>query len=191
MDCNLPGFSIHGDSPGKNAGCHALLRGSSQLKDWAQVSRTAGGFFMVWATREDPKKGMYLKLCLSLDASCLDFPVWPFKEFPPRTVIDFSNSISLLVSCSVGTHHLACCAPLNKCLFNKLLKISLPIFLMGFFNMSETFVIWLKIFSHYFYVFLKFLFMPIFCCCCCCLKVCVSMGLCGQSYQFFFYCIPV
>ena len=29
MDCNLPGSSVHGDSPGKNTGigCHALLQG--------------------------------------------------------------------------------------------------------------------------------------------------------------------
>ena len=29
MDCSLPGFSVHGDSPGKNTGvgCHALLQG--------------------------------------------------------------------------------------------------------------------------------------------------------------------
>ena len=29
MDCNLTGFSVHGDSPGKNTGvgCHALLQG--------------------------------------------------------------------------------------------------------------------------------------------------------------------
>ena len=29
MDCNLPGISVFGDSPGKNTGvcCHALLRG--------------------------------------------------------------------------------------------------------------------------------------------------------------------
>ena len=30
MDRNAPGFSVHGDSPGKNTGvgCHALLRGN-------------------------------------------------------------------------------------------------------------------------------------------------------------------
>ena len=30
MDCSLPGSSVHGDSPGKNArvGCHALLQGN-------------------------------------------------------------------------------------------------------------------------------------------------------------------
>ena len=29
MDCNWPGSSVHGDSPGKNTevGCHALLQG--------------------------------------------------------------------------------------------------------------------------------------------------------------------
>ena len=29
LDCNLPGSSVHGDSPGKNTrvGCHALLQG--------------------------------------------------------------------------------------------------------------------------------------------------------------------
>ena len=29
MDCNPPGFSVHGDSPGKNTGvgCHFLLQG--------------------------------------------------------------------------------------------------------------------------------------------------------------------
>ena len=29
MVCNSPGFSVHGDSPGKNTGvgCHALLQG--------------------------------------------------------------------------------------------------------------------------------------------------------------------
>ena len=28
VDCSLPGFSVHGDSPGKNTGvsCHALLQ---------------------------------------------------------------------------------------------------------------------------------------------------------------------
>ena len=31
MDCSLPGFSVHGNSPGKNTGVgsHSLLRGSS------------------------------------------------------------------------------------------------------------------------------------------------------------------
>ena len=54
MDCSLPGSSAHGDSPGKNTGvgCHAPpSRGSSQPRDWTQVSCITGGFFTVWTTR--------------------------------------------------------------------------------------------------------------------------------------------
>ena len=43
------------DSPGKNTGmdCHSLLQGSSQPRDWTQVSCTAGKIFTNWAIRED------------------------------------------------------------------------------------------------------------------------------------------
>ena len=53
MDCSPPGFSVHGDSPGKNTGvgCHALLQGE-QPRDQTQVSCIVGGFFTVCATRE-------------------------------------------------------------------------------------------------------------------------------------------
>ena len=52
MDCSLPGSSVHGDSPGKNTGvdCMPSSRGSSQPRDQTQVSHTAGGFFITWAT---------------------------------------------------------------------------------------------------------------------------------------------
>ena len=33
--------------------------GSSQLRDWTQVSCIAGGFFTIWATREAPSTGDY------------------------------------------------------------------------------------------------------------------------------------
>ena len=50
MDCSPPGFSLHGDSPGKNTrlGCHDLLQGIFPT----QVSYIAGRFFTVWANRE-------------------------------------------------------------------------------------------------------------------------------------------
>ena len=46
--------SVHGDSPGKKTECLAMpsSRGSSQPRDWTQVSCIAGGFFTIWATRE-------------------------------------------------------------------------------------------------------------------------------------------
>ena len=36
MDCSLPGSSVHGDSPSKNAGvgCHALLQGIFPTQRW-------------------------------------------------------------------------------------------------------------------------------------------------------------
>ena len=54
IDCSLPGFSVHGDSPGKNTGvgCHDLLQGIFPTRDGTLVSLIAGGFFTIWATRE-------------------------------------------------------------------------------------------------------------------------------------------
>ena len=107
MDCNQPGSSALGDSPGKNpgVGCLALPqgifptqesnsglphcgqipyhlrhqrnpwilelvaypfpRGSSQPRNWTEVSCIAGGFFTSWATRYKgtPNK-TYLSTCI-------------------------------------------------------------------------------------------------------------------------------
>ena len=45
MDCNLPGSSVHGDSPGKNAGvdCHSLLQRIFLTQRLNPVSCIAGG----------------------------------------------------------------------------------------------------------------------------------------------------
>ena len=49
-----PGSSVHGDSPGKNngVGFHALLQGISPTQGSNPVSRIAGEFFKVWASKE-------------------------------------------------------------------------------------------------------------------------------------------
>ena len=54
MDCSLPGWSVHGDSSGKNigVGCHPPSRGSSQPRDRTQVSHIAGRFCTVCITRK-------------------------------------------------------------------------------------------------------------------------------------------
>ena len=51
MDCILPGFLVHGDSPGKNTGVIAMpsSRGSSQPRDGTQVFHISGRFFTIWA----------------------------------------------------------------------------------------------------------------------------------------------
>ena len=57
MDCNLPGFSVHDYSPGKNTevGCHALLQGIFPTQGSNRGQRIAGGFFTISATREAPQ----------------------------------------------------------------------------------------------------------------------------------------
>ena len=48
--------------PGKNTGvgCHFLLWGSSQPRDWTWVSGIASRLFTVWATREAPSPYVFI-----------------------------------------------------------------------------------------------------------------------------------
>ena len=54
MDHSLPGSSVHGVLQARILGSVAIpfSRGSSQARDWTQVSCIAGWFFAVGATRE-------------------------------------------------------------------------------------------------------------------------------------------
>ena len=54
VDCNLPGFSIHGILQARILEWVAIpfSRGSSQFRDWTQVSHIAGKFFTKFDTRE-------------------------------------------------------------------------------------------------------------------------------------------
>ena len=53
MDCSPPGSSVHEIFQASILEWVAIsFRGSSQPRDWTQVSCTAGGFFTNWATRE-------------------------------------------------------------------------------------------------------------------------------------------
>ena len=54
MDCSLPGSSVHGVSPGKNAGvgCHLLLQGISWPKGWTCIPCTSKQIPYHWATME-------------------------------------------------------------------------------------------------------------------------------------------
>ena len=54
MDCSSPISSVHGIPQARIVQWVAFpfSRGSSQPRDWTQVSLTAVGFFTIWATRE-------------------------------------------------------------------------------------------------------------------------------------------
>ena len=56
MDCSLSGSSVHGILQARILERVAMpsSRGSSQPRNWTQVSCIAGGFFISWATRETP-----------------------------------------------------------------------------------------------------------------------------------------
>ena len=66
MDCSLPVSSIHGIFQARVLEWVAISfsRGSSQPRDWAQVSCIAGRRFIIWATREAQIMSMLLLLLL-------------------------------------------------------------------------------------------------------------------------------
>ena len=55
IDCSPPGSSVFGILQARIPGWIAICfsRGSSQPRDWTQVSCIAGRFFAIWATMED------------------------------------------------------------------------------------------------------------------------------------------
>ena len=59
MDGSPPGSSVHGIFQARILEWIAIpfSRGSSQSRDWMQVSWIAGRFFTVWATREAQEEG--------------------------------------------------------------------------------------------------------------------------------------
>ena len=60
MGCRLPGTSVHGDSPGKNAGvgCHGLLQGIFPIQGLYPGLCIAGRFFIFWVTRKPQNTGV-------------------------------------------------------------------------------------------------------------------------------------
>ena len=63
IDCSLPSSSVHGILQARILEWIAMpaYKGSSQLKDWTQVSGIAGRFFTLWAIREAHKMNTYFK----------------------------------------------------------------------------------------------------------------------------------
>ena len=59
MDCSSPSSSVHGNLQARILEWVAIpfSRGSSQPRDWTQVSSNAGRFFTVWVTREALSEG--------------------------------------------------------------------------------------------------------------------------------------
>ena len=74
----------------------------------------------------EPNKGMYPRFCLSvsLSALCLDLPMWPPQGMPRTSSGPVSSKLLYFnfllwsvveTTCWTTAHHLAACAPTNKC----------------------------------------------------------------------------
>ena len=74
MDCNLPGSSVHGILRARILEWVTISfsRGSSQPRDWTQVSHIGGRCFNLWATREDPLVYYKAVIFLLLPDQCLN-----------------------------------------------------------------------------------------------------------------------
>ena len=68
MDCSLSGSSVCGILQARNLEQVAISfsRGSSQPRDWTQVSCIEDRFFTIWATREAMPKS----------SEVIDYKVW-------------------------------------------------------------------------------------------------------------------
>ena len=79
MDCGPPGSSVHGILQARIPEWVPMpfSRGSSRPSDWARVSCIAGGFFRVWATREDH---VPVKLNLKNRQKSRSTPGWSFAD---------------------------------------------------------------------------------------------------------------
>ena len=68
MYCSLPGSSVHGTFQVRILEWVAMpsSRGSSQPRNWAHVSGTAGGFFIHWATWEGLSMSLTPNKCPTL-----------------------------------------------------------------------------------------------------------------------------
>ena len=66
MDCSLPGSSVHGILQARILEWvpSPFSKGSTQPRNWTQVSHVAGRFYMVWATREAQSCNKPFLLCI-------------------------------------------------------------------------------------------------------------------------------
>ena len=81
VDCSSPGYSVHGILQARILEWVAISfsRGSSQPRDWSQVSCIGGRFFTVWATRVSWKMKVHLQyaplFCFSTITAAIEVSV--------------------------------------------------------------------------------------------------------------------
>ena len=115
MDCSLPGSSVHGILQARILEWIVMpfSRGSSQPRDRTQVSHITGGFFTVWATREEQEYWSGFSSVQSF--SCVRFFVTPWTA-AHQASLSITNSGSLPKFMSIESvmpsNHFILCHPL-------------------------------------------------------------------------------
>ena len=93
LHCRLPGSSIQGDSVQTRTlewVTKPSFRGSSQPRDWTQVSHISGGFSTIWATR----KALMLWQILA---------IWSLVPLPFLACIPGSSQLLLKASLKISS----------------------------------------------------------------------------------------
>ena len=111
LDCSLPGFSIHGIFQARVLEWFAisLSRGSSQPRDWTQVSHIAGRCFTLWATRERVHNMVYEYFRLIVENYCLGKKKKSFQNMLtdnapryPRAVMEMYKNDGIFMSANTA-----------------------------------------------------------------------------------------
>ena len=124
MDCSPPSSSVHGSLQARALEWVALpfSRGSSQPRDQTWVSRTAGRFFTIWATRkalEENKNAFFF----------LPFPSLFISNSPQNTLASWDRLFSHLLPCPSHCWDLSdkMCEPFTHSSFSPGLCLAYPL----------------------------------------------------------------
>ena len=85
MDGSLPGSSVHRIFQARTLewGAIAFSRRSSQPRDRTQASHIVGRRFTIWATREEPCKGLYSEFKKSITSGMVLITDWQTTAWEP------------------------------------------------------------------------------------------------------------
>ena len=108
MDCSPPDSSVHEILWARILEWVAIsFRGSSQPRDWTQVSHIAAGLFTNWTTREATKEDICVEVTLKLSCKCAGSHVWRLEKALTRNQEKskvLEKDITIVSRCSKNSH---------------------------------------------------------------------------------------
>ena len=103
VDCSPPGFSVHGNSPGKNTGvgCHALLHGTFLTQGWTSCLLCLLHWQAGSLPLQPPGKPMYICIYISVSIICILKIEIMYFSFSTLILLTLSHNISPFLSYSL------------------------------------------------------------------------------------------